>query len=170
MAKIIGFLFLGNDDGRSFGYYSSFAFFVIAHARTLADGRVLGVAGERVAGAVALSFLYLQTHIARGRELQPALGRQADYLVANGVVILALGNIDHRKGAKRLNGHTVVLALDNFVADGIEHMGQHGFDRGAANATALHYLGRQSAEVNIRLHCWYVKILKLFVTKMALMP
>ena len=59
---------------------------------------------------------------------------------------------DGGEGAEAVDGHTEA-ALGELVADLVEHMGEHGFDRLAGYATALHDSSGKLFEILSGFHC-----------------
>ena len=101
-------------------------------------GVVFGMTGEGAAGGVVGACLYLAAHVGGRGELQALAGGHGAYLVAASVcvVILTFGNVNHGKGAERLDGDEVA-ALGELIADLVEHGGQHLLDGGSADSAAL---------------------------------
>ena len=131
----------------------------IAHILTLADGTIVGMATEALTRGVHLLSLYLALHITRGGEADNTLGWNGVFHldIATVVQILVLGALDNGKGAKALDGHTLIVALAELVAYLVEHMRKQCLDRWTGEATTLHYVGSQFFKIFLWLHTFYIE-------------
>lgn len=127
---------------------------LVLHLLALADGGVVAVVNERAARWIELTGLDFTGKVARGVELELLPGRELYQTVLTliGVVILTRRDVDNTKGAERLDRNAWISALDQTAANLVEHMRQHGLDRGLADAAALDDIGGESGEELLGLH------------------
>lgn len=126
-----------------------FAVALVVHVLALADDGILGMAGEGAARGVEPPLLQLALHVLRRTELQALLRRVVAYLIhiLVGVATLTLRDIDNGEGAERVDGHARLTGLTQLITYLVEHGGQHGLDRGLADAAAPDDGGGELLEV-----------------------
>lgn len=126
---------------------------VVAHVLTLADGPVVGVAGEAATGGVELLSIDFEAEVAGGGEFEFKTGWQRAHLVFAlvGVVALPLWYLDDGEGAEGLDGHTEG-SLGELKTYLVEDVGQHRFYGGPTDAAALDNVGGEGLEVGFWFH------------------